>query len=384
MRQFSYQNPTTLWFGQGSIEKLNEKIDRNARVLLVYGGKSAKDNGSLAKTREALGNRVVLEYGGIEPNPDFSTCVRAAKLAAANQVNYILALGGGSVIDAAKFIAVIAANNVDPWELLLNNNMIKGAIPVGCIVTLPAAGAETTPYCVISRREYRVKIEALSSWFFPRFAILDPALTLSLPERQAVNGYVDSFVHILEYYLNSTNSSEVSDCLAEALLKLIIEQAPKALLRPSDITVRGNLMWASTLALQGLIHCGQHADWATHHIGHEITALYDIDHARTLAVVLPGVLEASLQFKQEKLARMATRVWGIDRGSPSDRAQRCIDKIEGFFNCLGVSTRLSDYKLDAKCIEKILQSLQAHQLISLGENRNLTLDVVRDLLISRL
>ncbi|SUO97797.1 iron-containing alcohol dehydrogenase [Suttonella ornithocola] len=381
---FEYYNPTRIVFGEGKIAELNRLVPADAKVMVLYGGGSAERNGTLAEVREALGNRVVVEFGGIEPNPEYETLLRAVAEVQAHKVDFLLAVGGGSVIDGTKFIAAAAEIEEDPWQILLKRGAnIQRALPLATVLTIPATGSEMNSGGVITRWEKKAKLSFGNPLLYPKFSILDPQKTLTLPERQMVNGVVDAFVHVIEQYLTYPSGAQVQDAYAEALLRILIEDAPKLLAEPKNMMLRENIMWAATMALNGLIGAGAVQDWSVHAIGHELTALYGIDHARTLALVLPGLWKVRREAKAEKLLQYATNVWQLRDGSEDERIDQAIANTEDFFNALGVGTRLSDYQLDAQVADTVAMQLTEHGLTKLGEHGDITPDVAREILLTR-
>ena len=293
MLNFTYYNPVQSVFGRGSIAELPKVMPACEKVLLTYGGGSIKRNGVYEQVHAALKGRRLLEFGGIEPNPRYETCMKAVELARAEGVDFLLAVGGGSTIDGTKFIAAAVPYKAkDPWDMLTNWARVPAnPLPLGCVLTLPATGSEMNGGAVVSRESTNEKLFFHSPHVFPRFSILDPETTYSLPARQTANGVVDAFVHTTEQYLTYPADAPLQDRQAEAILLTLVEEGPKALADPQNYAVRANLMWCATQALNGLIGCGVPQDWTTHMIGHELTALYGIDHAQSLAIVLPGVLQ---------------------------------------------------------------------------------------------
>ncbi|NQD93010.1 iron-containing alcohol dehydrogenase, partial [Pseudomonas sp. CrR25] len=310
MRNFSFHNPTKIHFGEGQIAKLAKEIPAGNRVLVTHGGGSILQNGVWDQVEEVLAGFAVSRFSGIEANPQFDTLMRALEQARRDACTFILAIGGGSVIDGSKFVAAALAYTGDPLDLLTGAR-IQAAVPLGCVLTLAATGSESNPHGVVTHVQRQEKLPFSSPLLYPRFAILDPRTTFSLPPRQIGNGVVDAFVHTVEQYLTYPADAPLQDRYAEGLLQTLIEEGPKALADPQDYNVRANLMWCATQALNGLIGCGVPQDWATHMIGHELTALYHIDHAQTLAVILPALLAERRQAKRAKLLQYAGRVWQI-------------------------------------------------------------------------
>lgn len=385
MKNFEYYNPVRIVFGEGEITKLSSLVPENARVLIVYGGGSIKKNGTFDEVKTALGNRQVFEFSGIEPNPEFDTLMRAVAQIKAENIDFLLAVGGGSVIDGTKFIAAAACFDGDPWDILLSaGQKVTQALPIGTVLTLPATGSEMNRGAVVTRREKNAKLGFHSVHVFPKFSILDPAKTKTLPPRQVANGIVDSFIHIVEQYVTYPVHADVQDGFAESLLKTLIKHGEHALTHPDDSDTRANLMWTATLALNGLIGAGVPQDWATHMIGHELTALYNIDHARTLAIVQFGVWQVMREQKRDKLLQYATNVWGIHEGSEDERIDAAIKATEDFFHRLGIKTRLSDYNLGREAIDAVVQQLTEHGMTTLGEHKAITPEVSREILRTRL
>ena len=381
MQNFEFYNPTKIVFGTETISRLAELVPSDARVLILYGGSSAQKNGTLDEVKAALGARTVHEFAGIEPNPTYETLIRAVEQIRSEKLDFLLAVGGGSVIDGTKFVAAAVNFNGDPWEILLTHGQnVDGALPFGSVLTLPATGSEMNCGAVITRSETQTKLAFLSPHVFPRFSVLDPSKTYTLPRRQIANGVVDAFVHTVEQYLTYPVGGMVQDRFAEGLLQTLIEIGPKALETPEDADVRANLMWVATMALNGLIGAGVPQDWATHMIGHELTAAHGIDHARTLAIVLPSLLNVQREQKREKLLQYAARVWQINSGTEDQRIDEAIRRTAQFFESLGVKTRLADYELGTEAIDNIVAQLEIHGMTALGERKDITLDVSRSIL----
>ncbi len=381
MLNFDFYNPTQILFGQGQIAALAKHIPAQARVMLVYGGGSIKQNGVFDEVTAALAGHTVTEFAGVEPNPSYETLMRAIEQVRAENIDFLLAVGGGSVIDGTKFIAAGAPMAEDPWTILQNfGKNIGVTLPFGVVLTLPATGSEMNSASVITRKSTQEKFSFMSRKVYPKFAILDPSKTYSLPARQVGNGVVDAFAHVMEQYMTYPVNAKVQDRFAEGLLLTLIEEGPKALSDPEDYDVRANVMWCATLALNGLIGAGVPHDWATHMIGHELTALYHLDHAQTLAVVMPSMLRTRREAKRAKLLQFAERVWGLKGGDEDTRIEAAITRMEEFFEQMGVKTRLGDYGLKANDIDAVLKVLEAHRMVKLGEQRDVTLEVSRKVL----
>lgn len=381
MLNFDYCNPTRIVFGRGSIARLNDLVPSDARVLILYGGGSAERHGTLAEVEAALGARTVQRFGGIEPNPSYETLMEAVALIRREKLDFLLAVGGGSVIDGTKFVAAAVEYPQDPWHILeTRGSKITQALPFGCVLTLPATGSEMNNGSVITRKTLQAKLPFFSPLVFPRFSVLDPVKTFSLPPRQIANGVVDAFVHVVEQYLTYPIDAPVQDRYAEGLLQTLIEVGPQALATPENYEVRANLMWAATQALNGLIGAGVPQDWATHMIGHEITAMYGLDHAQTLAVVLPPMLNLRREAKRDKLLQYAARVWGIHSGGADERIDTAIARTRDFFESLGVKTHLSDYQIGPDAVDRLVAQLQTHGMTALGERRDVDLALSRRVL----
>lgn len=371
MQNFTLHNPTRILFGEGRIADISQEIPPGARVLITYGGGSVVKTGTLAEVKAALKDYTVFEFAGIEPNPTYETLMQAVELARREQIDFLLAVGGGSVIDGTKYIAAAIPFAGEPWDILAKHAEVKSAIPFGCVLTLPATGSEMNNFSVVSRRASNDKLAFASPLVFPRFSVLDPSKTYTLPPRQVANGVVDAFVHITEQYLTYPADAKVQDRFAEGLLLTLIEEGPKALQEPENYAVRANLMWTATLALNGLIGAGVPQDWATHMLGHELTALHGLDHAQTLAVLLPAMLQVRREEKREKLLQYADRVWGLRTGDQDARIDQAIQYTRQFFESLQVSTRLSDYGIGSDAIPALVAQLKRHGMTALGEHQNL-------------
>lgn len=381
MRNFDYHNPTHIVFGKGRIADLANLVPADARVLLLYGGGSIKANGTYDEVKAALGDRTVFEFGGIEANPTYGTLMKAIEIVRKEKVDFLLPVGGGSVGDGAKFIAAGAPYAGDPWDIMgtWHSDIVKTAIPIGLVLTLPATGTESNANAVISRPEIKAKLAFGNAKVYPRFSILDPEKTYSMPPRQVANGVIDSFVHVMEQYMTYPAQAEIQDRWAEGILQTLIEVGPKALATPTDYDVRANLMWAATVALNGLIGVGVPQDWATHGIGHELTALYGLDHAQTLAVILPSLLNNQRETKRAKLLQYGARVWGVTEGSEDERIDATIAKTRGFFETMGCKTRLAEYGIGAEASDAVKGQLEAHGALKLGEKGGITPEVAKNI-----
>ncbi|NCA71191.1 MAG: iron-containing alcohol dehydrogenase [Sphingobacteriia bacterium] len=380
MQNFIFHNPTRILFGAGQIAAIADEIPADARVMITYGGGSVVKHGTLDEVKSALSGRDPILFGGIEPNPTYETLMQAVELARRESVDFLLAVGGGSVIDGTKFIAAAIPFAGEPWDILAKQAPIASAVPFGTVLTLPATGSEMNSFSVVSRKSSHDKLPFASPLVFPRFSVLDPTKTLTLPPRQVANGVVDAFVHTIEQYLTYPVDAKVQDRFAEGLLLTLIEEGPRALSEPENVQVRANLMWTATLALNGLIGVGVPQDWATHMIGHEITALHGLDHAQTLAVVLPAMLQARREDKRAKLLQYAERVWGLSEGDEETRIAAAIARTRDFFESLQVPTRLSGYGIGREAVAPLLAQLERHGMTALGERQDVDLERSRQVL----
>ncbi|MFZ1615128.1 MAG: iron-containing alcohol dehydrogenase [Holophaga sp.] len=381
MQNFTFFNPTKILFGRGRIADLAKEIPAGQRVLITYGGGSVVANGTLAEVRAALSHAAVTEFGGIEPNPSFETLMGAVQLARETRSEFILAVGGGSVMDGTKFIAAaVPFPGEDPWDLVTRKAPVQAALPFGVVLTLPATGSEMNSGAVITRKSLGAKLAFGSPLLFPRFSVLDPTKTYTLPPRQIANGVVDAFVHTVEQYLTFPTYAPVQDQFSESLLRTLIDVGPITLREPLQYEARAAFVWAATLALNGLIGAGVPQDWATHMIGHELTAKFGLDHAQSLAVVLPAMLEERFEAKRDKLVQYAERVWNLREGDAETRAHQAIRQTRAFFESLGVKTRLTDYGIQASDIQGLVAALETHGMKALGEKKDVTLDVSRRVL----
>ncbi len=381
MLNFTYYNPTQIAFGEGSIARLDRLLPADARILILYGGGSAERNGTLTEVEAALGARTVQRFGGIEPNPSYETLMKAIALVRGEKLDFLLAVGGGSVIDGTKFVAAAVDYDGEPWNILETyGKKITRALPIGCVLTLPATGSEANCAGVVTRKSVKAKLGFASPLLYPRFSVLDPVKTYTLPPRQVANGVVDAFVHVMEQYVTYPAQAAVQDRYAESLLQILIEIGPQALATPQDYDVRANLMWSATQALHGVIGAGVPQDWATHKIGHEITALHGLDHAQTLAIVLPSLLQLRRDVKHDKLLQYASRVWNIQTGTADERIDAAITRTRAFFEALGVKTRLSDYGIGAEAIDEIVAQLETHGMTAIGEDKGIDLAFSRRIL----
>ncbi|WP_066424714.1 iron-containing alcohol dehydrogenase [Anabaena sp. 4-3] len=380
MENFVFYNPVKILFGKGQIANIGAEIPADAKILMTYGGGSIKTNGVYEQVKSALAGRDVLEFGGIEPNPHLETLMKAVELVRQEGIDFLLAVGGGSVLDGTKFIAAAVPFEGEPWDILAKQAPVTAAVPFGAVLTLPATGSEMNINAVITKWETKEKLYFASPLVFPRFSVLDPETTFSLPPRQIGNGIVDAYTHVMEQYLTYPVNAPLQDRMAESILKTLIEEGPKTLANPHDYDARANVMWCATMALNGLIAVGVPQDWATHMIGHELTAEHGLDHAQTLAIVLPSTLSVRRDRKWQKLLQYAARVWNIVDGSEAERIEQAIAHTRNFFESVGVPTRLSDYGVGVETIPAIIERLQQHGFSTMGEQQDVDSQVVEKIL----
>ncbi len=371
--KYSYYNPTQIEFGKDQIKSISKFISKEQKVLIVYGGGSIKRNGVYEQVTNALDGYTYFEFGGVEPNPSVETLNKAVELIKEKNIDFILAVGGGSVIDGSKYLAIASLYDGDGWDFLEGKTPTK-AIPLGAILTLPATGSESNGTSVISKNSTNEKRYFASSLVYPKFAVLDPATMDSLDDRQLANGLVDAFVHTCEQYLTYPNESLLHDGYAQTILKGLHTLASDWKNRKT-YKWQENLMLLANQALNGFIGSGVAQDWATHQIGHEITAFYGLDHARSLAVVQPHLLRVMIEDKKEKLAQMGKEVFNMP-----NNYEMVIEAIEYMYHSIGVSTKLKEYETDDKVIENITNALEKHGMTAIGERGNLTLDKVKTIL----
>lgn len=384
IQNFEFQNPTRLIFGQNKIETLGKFLPKNAKILLLYGMGSIKKNGIYDKVTAILHDFDYLEFGGIEPNPTYETLMQAVEIVKNGKIDFLLAVGGGSVIDGTKFVAAASKfSGTDPWSILSEFAPVKSAIPFGTILTLPATGSEMNSGSVISRKSTKEKYAFGSQFTYPQFSILDTGVVKSLPKTQIANGIADAFVHTTEQYMTYPVDAVLQDKFAESILTTLISEGPKVLADPENISASANFMFSATMALNGMISMGVPSDWSIHVIGHELTALFGIDHGKTLAIILPSLYRRKINEKIDKLAQFAKRVWNINDGSKNDKALIAIDLTEKFFNSLGINTRLKQYEPNINIDETaqlIINRFKGRGIQHLGENGIVNLDDVAGIL----
>ena len=383
MLNFELYNPTNLFFGKNQIEKLASLLPQDAKILLTYGGGSIFKNGIYDQVTAQLKGFEVVEFGGIEPNPHFETLMKAVEIVREQKLNFILAVGGGSVIDGVKFISAAVNFTEDPIDILKKRLLFKDSstvIPFGTILTLPATGSEMNSGAVVTIAATQEKLVLGGSALFPQFSICDPTVIASLPKRQLQNGVVDAYTHVLEQYLTFPHDALLQDRIAEGVLQTLVEIGPEVVENPTDYKLASNFMWCCTMALNGLLNKGVPVDWATHMIGHELTALYNIDHARTLAIIGPNLYRALFETKKEKLAQYGERVWHVDGKTVDEKAMQAIEKTVDFLHQMGMKTKLSEYTSDyANTADFIVNRFDERGWYSLGEKQNVTLEKVKEI-----
>lgn len=381
MRNFEFKNPTKILFGKNQIANIKNEIPKDAKVLMLYGGGSIKKNGIYDQVIAALEGYEVQEFGGIPANPEYAVLLEALSVIKKENITYLLAVGGGSVIDGTKFLSSAALFDGDePWDILANKIPTMKGMPFGAVQTLPATGSEMNSGAVITRAETKEKLGMGGPGLFPQFSVLDPEVVRSIPQRQLANGITDAFTHVLEQYMTYPDGALLQDRFAESIMQTLIEVAPKVMKDPSDFNAASNFMWSCTMALNGLIQKGVPTDWAVHGIGHELTALFGIDHARTLAIIAPSHYTFNFESKKEKLAQYAERVWNITEGTLEDKARAAIEKTEAFFNGLGIETKLSKYTDQYEgTAEEIAKRFVARGWDGLGEHKNITPTKVQEI-----
>lgn len=378
MNNFIFQNPVKIYFGAGEVVGINEEVPITARILVTYGGGSVVKNGILDQVMNQLKGRYVIEFGGIEPNPKYETLIKALPLIKKHNIDYILAVGGGSVIDGSKFIAAAAQWNItsEPWDILRTaGQLLTNALPLGVVLTLPATGSEMNKSSVISRLSTNQKLEFSNSLVYPKFAILDPTFSYTLPKRQLANGLADSFIHVTEQYLTYPVNGAIQDRFAEGIIKTLVEISDKVLSNPSDYDVMANYMWSSTMALNGLISVGVPEDWTTHAIGHQLTALYGLDHGQTLTIILPALLKYDIENKRDKLEQLGNRVFNVST------AEGTILSIKAWFKSLGMPVCFGDTNINTtNMIADVTEKLKESGCEYLGEKQQFNIENIAEIL----
>ena len=371
MENFEFLNQVKILFGKGQIAKLRGEVPEGARLLVTYGAGSIKRNGVYDQVMDNLQGHTVSEFGGIEPNPEYETLMKAVGVVKRESIDFLVAVGGGSVLDGTKFIAAAARFEGEPWDIPAKNATVNAALPLGVVLTLPATGSEMNCFAVVSRAGTQEKFPFASPFVYPKFSIIDPQVTFTLPARQVGNGIVDAFAHVLEQYLTYPANAPLQDRFAESILLTLIEEGPKTLANPADYNSRANLCWCASMALNGLIGLGVPQDWTSHMVGHELTVLHGLDHAQSLAVVFPGTLAEGKQRKRAKLLQYAERVWGIRTGAEDEKIDQAIRNTRTFFESVGVKTRLKDYGVAPDVVKSVSKRLADRGWTTLGERQDI-------------
>jgi NADP-dependent alcohol dehydrogenase len=377
MKNFTFQNTTKLIFGKGTIAQIKKEIPVSKKIMLTFGGGSVKQNGVYEQVKTALKNHTCIEFWGIEPNPKVATLRKAIDLGKTEKIDFLLAVGGGSVLDGTKLISAGIPYQGDAWDLVLDNTLIGDAVPFADVITLPATGSEMNKGAVISNEETKEKYAFYSN--YPQFSILDPETTFSLPSYQIACGIADTFVHVMEQYLIDANNSPLMDRWAESILQTLIEVAPKIRQNSQDYDQMANFMLSATMALNGFIAMGVSTDWATHQIGHEITAFTGLTHGETLVIVEPALMRVMKNEKRKKLIQYAERVWNITEADEDKKIELAIVKTEDFYRSLPLKTRLSEHGIGEDITNQIVERLQKRGS-RMGENGSITADVVKEIL----
>lgn len=381
MLNFELYNPTQLVFGKGQIAKISDLIPKEAKVLITYGGGSIFKNGVYDQVLKALHGYDITEFGGIEPNPRYETLMKAVEIIREKQLDFILAVGGGSVIDGTKFISAAVKFDGKPMDILKKGvRILDNAVPFGTVLTLPATASEMNSGAVITINETQEKLSFGGPALFPKFSICDPEVVASLPKRQIQNGIIDAYTHVLEQYLTYPHDALLQDRISEGILQTLIEIGPEVVENPTDYKLASNYMWSCTMALNGLIQKGVPTDWATHMIGHELTALFEIDHARTLAIIGPNLYRVMFETKKDKLAQYGKRVWNVADATIDEMAVEAIEKTVEFFHRMGMQTKLSEYTQDyEKTADFIARRFEERGWKGLGEKKNITPEKVKNI-----
>lgn len=384
MNNFEFYCPTKVLFGKGQIAQLSRLIDKSRKILMTYGGGSIKKNGVYEQVKQALEGYNIIEFGGIEPNPKYETLMKAVEIVKRENVDFILSVGGGSCLDGTKFIALASRYNGDDAydAIMIRGEHPDSAVEIADVITLPATGSEMNNGGVISRLSTDEKLAFHSHLCFPKFSIIDPQVTYTLPVKQTINGIVDTFVHTMEFNCTYDVNSPLQDIWAMGILRTLIQEAPKVLANPEDYEARANIFWCATCGLNYWISVGVPQDWSTHMIGHELTAFYGIDHGQSLAIILPRLLRNQKVSKSQKLAKIAREVFGVTETVDLKAADIAIDKIEEFFNSIGMKTKLSDYEIDSKEAAEKIRDRFAKRNVAFGEKGAITANTAYDIVIA--
>ena len=383
MLNFELYNPTNYIFGKDQMQKLSKLVPAGAKIMLAYGGGSIFKNGVHQQVIDNLKDFEIIKFGGIEPNPHFETLMQAVEIIKKENITFIIAVGGGSVIDGVKFISGATNYEGNHVDILKNRVLftdLSKVIPFGVVLTLPATGSEMNSGSVVTIEATKEKLVLGGSALFPKFSICDPTVIASLPKRQLQNGVVDAFTHVMEQYLTYPHDAILQDRIAEGILQTLVEIGPNVVENPTDYKLASNFMWSATMALNGLIQKGVPSDWATHMIGHELTALYEIDHARTLAIIAPNLYKVLFETKKEKLAQYGERIFCVQGNSVEEKAEKAIEKTIEFFKLMGMETKISEFTKEyQETANFIVNRFEERKWLALGEKQNITLEKVREI-----
>ena len=386
MENFEFRNPTKILFGRGTEEKVGDEVAAYSKnILLHYGGGSIKASGLYDRVTASLKKAGVawVELGGVKPNPRLSLVYEGIKLCKEHKLGLILAVGGGSVIDSAKSIAMGALIEGDVWDFYLGKGAPVAALPVGTVLTIPAAGSEASTGTVITNEAGWLKRAVNSELIYPRFSILNPELAFSLPKFQVACGTADIMAHLMERYFTNVSHVAFTDRLLEATMKTIISQAPLVLSNPQDYDAWSELMWAGTIAHNNLLNTGRVGDWASHDIEHEISGIYDVAHGAGLAVVFPAWLKYVFQHDLNRFVQWSVRVWNVEMDvfNPEAVARAGIEKMEAFFRSLGLGTKLADLGVQGDRIDEMAGKCTDGNTRTVGNFVKLDREAVRKILL---
>ena len=377
MNNFSFCNPTKILFGRGMIARLAREIPADKKIMITFGGGSVRRNGVYEQVTAALAGRDYIEFWGIEPNPKVETLRRAVEQCRAEGVEFLLAVGGGSVLDGTKLIASAVYYDGDAWELTLTGRAKGRVLPFASVMTLPATGSEMNNGAVISNAATAEKYAFYTN--YPQFSILDPEATFSLPPYQIACGIADTFVHVIEQYLTEVGVSPLMDRWSEGIMQTLIEIAPRVRENQHDYDAMATYMLSATMGLNGFVAMGVKQDWATHMIGHELTALHGLTHGHTLVIVLPALMSVMREQKGAKICQLGERVFGICEGDANSRIDRTIEAVEAIFRSLGLSTRLSEEGIGEQTIAEIERRF-TERGVGFGERGNVDGALARKIL----
>lgn len=387
MNAFSFYNPVKLIFGKGQLEAVKKELPKyGKKVLVVYGGGSIKKNGLYDEVMATLAEAdlEVFELGGVEPNPRISTARKGIEICKNEGIDMLLAVGGGSVIDCTKLIACGAPYDGDAWDFVSRKAQPKEALPFGTVLTLAATGSEMNSGSVITNEETQEKYGWGSPLSFPKFSILDPTYTMSVPKDHTVYGIVDMMSHIFEQYFNNATNTPVQDRMCEGVLKAVIETAPKLLEDLQSYEHRETILFAGTMGLNNILQMGYNGDWATHNIEHAVSAVYDIPHAGGLAILFPQWMRHNIKVNPARFAQMAERVFDVEREGKTDEeaALEGIERMSAFWTSLGAPTRLADYEIDGSKIDLMAEKAMVYG--EFGNFNKLQSDDVKEILTASL